>query len=107
MNAMVSIQPDVTASVERALRSIDTPTLCVVGGSAQSAERLLSSLSLNSRLGSDYFVLSHKGCSEKFVLGPTSQHEREAVAHSEDYTTAWFDRYVPETDQRTRLAGRI
>ena len=106
-HAFVALQPTVSASVERALRDVACPTLCVPSGSADAAQRLQAGLSLNPRLGSEYYVHHLDSCSPDVFVRPASARDHEGAEDAASVATAWIDRFVPETDQRTAIEGRI
>ncbi len=106
-HAFVALQPSVSASVERALRELACPTLCVPSGSADAAQRLQTGLSLNPRLGSEYYVHHLDSCSPDVFVRPASARDHAGAEDAASIATAWIDRFVPETDQRTAIEGRI
>jgi len=98
------------ASAARAARELPVPLLALCAGDADGiahATTLRESLSLNSRLRSDFYVNGFEGRSAAFVLGPQDATDAKAAERALALLQGWVDRYCPERLSRSQTAREI
>lgn len=98
------------ASAARAAHELPVPLLALCAGDADGiahATTLRESLSLNSRLRSDFYVNGFEGRSAAFVLGPQDAADAKAAERALALLQGWVDRYCPERLSRRQTAREI
>ena len=82
-----------------AARELDVPLLCVAAADAPAGARhaaaLREALSLNTRLGRDYYVAEVGGCSDSFVLDPRDEADARAAERAIALVQGWLDAHLP------------
>lgn len=86
----------------QAARELDVPLLCVVSAGADDnslrhVAGLRHELSLNTRLGSDYYVAEFSGCTADFVLTPQHAADVKAAERALALVHSWIDGHLPES----------
>ena len=99
-----------TRRAPRAAPALPVPLHALCAGDADGiahATTLRESLSLNSRLRSDFYVNGFEGRSAAFVLGPQDAADAKAAERALALLQGWVDRYCPERLSRRQTAREI